>query len=99
MASAASMTKAGGWPLRALRASSFLFALTASLVLMLCPFLLRYVPDSRLHSALPMLTLGIAGAFIYGIGYRPDSKMLRLLFGPACSWGLMIAGILWIAAR
>jgi predicted membrane protein len=77
---------------RTMRAASFATALAASLALMLFPFLLRHVPTTRLHSALPLLLLGVAGAFIYGVGYRPDQKLLRVLFGPACAWALMIGG-------
>ncbi|KWV59306.1 hypothetical protein AS156_32085 [Bradyrhizobium macuxiense] len=78
----------------ALRGASFAVALAASLALMLCPFLLRHVPQERLHTALPVLMLGVAGAFVHGIGYRPDSPLLRILFGPACAWTLMLAGAL-----
>jgi predicted membrane protein len=76
----------------ALRAASFIAALAATLVLMLVPFLLRGVPDARLHSALPIAMLGIAGAFVYGIGFTPDNALLRMLFGPWCCWTLMVVG-------
>jgi predicted membrane protein len=77
---------------RAIRTASFAAALTASLALMLFPFLLRHVPETRLHSALPLLLLGVTGAFVHGLGYRPDNRLLRMLFGPACAWALMIGG-------
>jgi predicted membrane protein len=83
----------------AMRTASFTAALAASLVLTLFPFLLRHVPETRLHSALPLLLLGVAGAFIYGIGYRPDNRLLRVLFGPVCAWALMIGGIWMLFAR
>jgi predicted membrane protein len=77
---------------RAMRTASFAAALAASLALMLFPFLLRHVPETRLHSALPILMFGVAGAFIYGIGYTPDNKLFRILFGPICAWSMIIAG-------
>jgi predicted membrane protein len=77
---------------RAIRTASFAAALAASLALMLFPFLLRHVPETRLHSVLPLLLLGVAGAFVYGIGYRPDNRLFQILFGPVCAWGLMIGG-------
>jgi predicted membrane protein len=77
---------------RAIQTASFIAALAASLALMLLPFLLRHVQETRLHSALPIMLLGVAGAFVYGIGYRPDNKLLQILFGPICAWTLMIAG-------
>jgi predicted membrane protein len=80
---------------RLVQAASFIAALAASLALMLFPFLLRHVPATRLHAALPILLLGVAGAFVYGIGYRPDNRVLRVLFGPVCAW-LLISGGAWI---
>jgi predicted membrane protein len=89
------MTHAGNdWlaaPGQWLRAISLVVALAASVTLMLFPFLLRYAPQNRLHAALPVVLFGLAGAFVYGIGYRPDNKLLRILFGPLCAW-LLIAG-------
>lgn len=78
--------------MRAIRTVSLGAALAASLALMLFPFLLRHVPETRLHSALPILLLGVAGALVYGVGYRPDNRLLQILFGPVCAWGLMIGG-------
>jgi predicted membrane protein len=78
-------------PARWVRAVSFIVALAASVILMLFPFLLRHVPQGRIHTALPVMLLGLAGAFVYGVGYRPDNKLLRILFGPLCAW-LLIAG-------
>jgi predicted membrane protein len=84
---------------RAIRTVSFTAALAASLALMLFPFLLRHVPTTQLHAALPILLLGVAGALVYGVGYRPDHKLLRMLFGPVCAWALMIGGTWMLFAR
>jgi predicted membrane protein len=75
-----------------IRTASAVAAMTASLTLMLFPFLLRNVPAVPLHSALPILMFGVAGAFVYGIGYTPDNKLFRMLFGPICAWSMIIAG-------
>ena len=83
---------------RALRTASFAAALIGSLALMLFPFLLRQVPAARLHSALPIMMFGLAGAFVHGIGYAPNNKSLRVLFGPACAWALIIGGALLMLA-
>ncbi len=83
----------------AIRTASFATALAASLALMLFPFLLRHVPETRLHSALPILLLGVAGAFVVGVGYRPDNRLLRVLFGPACAWTLMAGGTWMLFAQ
>jgi len=83
----------------AIRTASFAAALATSLVLMLCPFLLRQVPEARLHSALPVMLLGVAGAFVHGVGYRPDNRLLRILFGPACAWAMMTSGTFLLFTR
>jgi predicted membrane protein len=85
--------------MRMIRTASFTVALAASLTLMLFPFLLRDVQEARLHAALPLLLLGIAGAFVYGIGYRPDHRPLRVLFGPVFPWALMFCGTLLLFAK
>ena len=79
-------------PAQWVRAVSFVVALAASMTLMLFPFLLRHVPQSRIHTALPVMLFGLAGAFVYGVGYRPDNKLLRILFGPLCAWLLIVVG-------
>jgi predicted membrane protein len=76
------------------RAASFTAALAASLALMLFPFLLRGVPETRLHAALPLMLLGVAGAFVHGVGFLPDNRLLRFLFGPTCAWTLMAGSAL-----
>lgn len=80
-------------PLRRItRPVSFIVALVASLVLMLFPFLLHGIDGTRLHTGLPILMLGVAGMFVYGIGYVPDNKFVRILLGPVCASILIFAG-------
>jgi predicted membrane protein len=83
---------------RAIQIASFAAALAASLALMLFPFLLRWVPETRLHAALPVMLLGVAGALVHGVGYTPDNRLLRVLFGPACAWTLMVGGAILMLA-
>lgn len=82
-----------------LRAASLATTAVASLLMMLFPFLLRHVPGTRLHMALPIIFLGIAGAFVHGIGYQPANAWLRVLFGPVCAWVLMIGGAAILLSR
>ncbi len=84
---------------QALRTISFAIGLAATLMLMLFPFLLHQVPGPRLHSALPIMMLGVAGSFVHGVGYVPDNKFLRILFGPLCSWTLILIGGLLLTIR
>jgi predicted membrane protein len=83
---------------RAIRTVSLAAALAASLALMLFPFLLRSVPETRLHAVLPVMLLGVAGAFVHGVGFSPDNRLLRVLFGPACAWTLMVGGAILMLA-
>jgi len=83
---------------QAVRLGSFTAAATISLALMLFPFLLHHLPHARMHSALPIMLLGVAGAFIHGVGFTPDNRFLRVLFGPACAWILMLGGLLAMLA-
>jgi len=41
---------------------------------------------------LPILLLGVSGAFVYGIGFRPESKFVRIVLGPAAAWILIACG-------
>lgn len=84
---------------RTFRYISFAAALAISISLMLFPFLLNHVQQSKLHAALPVLMLGTAGAMIYGIGYRPDHRFLRIIFSPACTWALIFAGAFWLVQK
>ena len=80
------------------RGLSLAAACGISLTLMLFPFVLRGIPGARLHLGLPILMLGVAGAFVHGIGFTPDNRFLRLLFGPAGAWLLIAAGTLVLLA-
>jgi predicted membrane protein len=79
-------------PAQWVRAISFVVALAASMTLMLFPFLLRHAPQSRIHTALPVMLFGLAGLFVHGVGYRPDNRLLRILFAPLCAWPLIAGG-------
>ncbi len=85
-------------PAGSARPISFIIALVASLALMLFPFLLHGINGARLHTGLPILMLGVAGMFVYGIGYIPDNRLIRILFSPVCAWVLIVAGGLLLLA-
>jgi predicted membrane protein len=74
------------------RTASAIAAVTVSLTLVLFPFVLHHVPAARLHSALPILMFGVAGAFVHGIGYTADNRLLRILFGPMFAWSMIFTG-------
>ena len=84
---------------RAFRLMSFIAASAVSLGLMLFPFLLHSVPAARLHSALPLMMLGVTGNFVYGIGYTPDHRFVRIILSPVSAWAMMIGGATLMMAR
>ncbi len=79
------------------RGLSLCFAVTLSLVF---PFLLGASATGLNQSMVMMMMLGIAGAFIYGAGFRPRRPWLRWLISPAVSWPVMLgSGALLVAMR
>ena len=82
------------------RGLSLCFAVTLSLVGLVFPFLLGANATGLNQSMVMMMMLGIAGAFIYGAGFRPRQPWLRWLISPAVSWPVMLgSGALLVAMR
>ena len=81
------------------RTISLVAAGAISLALMLDPYLLRGFSLARIHEGLPFLLLGVAGAFVHGLGYRATSSIARALAHPMLSWLLLGFGAAWIAMR
>lgn len=78
----------------AIRYSSFGLGLLASVCLMVFPFLLHHVPANKMHAGLPVIMLGVAGTFVHGVGYKPENRVLSILFAPAISWLIIVSGFL-----
>ena len=86
----------GPWPAAARgwgRGLSLATAGGVSLVLLLYPYALRGVPDSRVHAGLPLMMLGAAGLFAHGLGFEPALRATRFLLHPVLSWLLFAAGM------
>jgi predicted membrane protein len=79
------------------RAVSLVVALTVSLVLMLFPFVLGRTMTAATHSGLSLLLLGVAAGLVHGFGFRPDSRLLGVVFSPLVAWPLMAAGFAILA--
>lgn len=75
------------------RAASLLVALGLSGGLLLYPRVLGNHLGPLEHAVLPLLLLGVSGAFVVGLGYRPDNRLARVVLSPAASWGLMALGV------
>ena len=50
------------------------------------------------HGWLVCLLAGMSFSYVYGFGFIPENKTLRILFSPVIAWPLMIIGALMIAA-
>ncbi|MBY0382627.1 MAG: hypothetical protein K2W78_11990 [Xanthobacteraceae bacterium] len=71
---------------------SFFLALGGSILLMICPFLLRGLPSQKLHAGLPVVMAGAAIMIVSGIGYRADGRILGRLLSLPTAWLLVGAG-------
>jgi predicted membrane protein len=81
------------------RAVSLVVASAISLALLLDPYLLRGLSLARIHEGLPFLLLGVAGAFVHGLGYRATSSVARALAHPMLCWLLLSVGAAWIGLQ
>jgi Cyd operon protein YbgE (Cyd_oper_YbgE) len=81
------------------RAASLAVAGLASLALTLDPCLLNGVSATRIHAGLPLLMLGVSGAFACGLGFQPSGRISRALVQPALAWALLGAGTSLIVLR
>ena len=81
------------------RALSLTVAAVLSLVLMIYPYALGHTMDWVTRTALPLLLFGVSGAFVHGIGYEPDNRFLRALFGAPVAWILIVLGIALLLIR
>jgi hypothetical protein len=82
-----------------MRAVSLIAASGISLALLLDPYLLRSFSLARIHEGLPFVLLGVAGAFVHGLGYKATGRIARALIHPALCWLLLGFGAAWIAMR
>lgn len=79
------------------RAFSLALALGTSFVLLLLPFLLTRRMNASAHIVLPFMLLGVSGAFVHGLGFKPRAPLWRWIFAPYVGWILIIGGIGWFA--
>ncbi len=68
-------------------------------VLLIYPQLIVPKMGHREHMALPVLLFGVSGAFISGLGFQPDSSILRALFHPLTALVSMAAGAALLLVR
>ena len=77
-----------GW----MRSAALVAAGVVSLCLMLDPYALHGVPRARLHAGLPLLFLGVSGAYIYGFGFSPGNALARVFIHPLILLSFLVIG-------
>lgn len=80
------------------RALSIVAALAVTVVIVCFPRLVAVDMHSVPHGWLVCLLAGMSFSYVYGFGFIPENKTLRILFSPVIAWPLMIIGALMIAA-
>ncbi len=76
-----------------LPAVSLILAAAASIIGLVFPFALARQATGLNQSILLLMMAGIAGAFIYGAGFRPQNRVFRFCSGPAVTWTVMLASL------
>jgi predicted membrane protein len=76
-----------------MRAASLSLAMGASVIGLVCPFLLARQPTGLNQTILLAMMAGIAGAFIYGAGFWPKAVWARFLISPALCWSLLLGSL------
>ena len=73
------------------RMFSFLLAFGMAGMIFIYPKALTQVN----HGMLSLAMLGVCAGFVHGVGFIPETKAGRVLFGPWAAWTLMSLG-LWL---
>ncbi len=76
-----------------MRAASIGLAISGSLIALVFPFLLARQATALNQSILVLMMAGIAGAFVYGAGFRPGRKVLRRCISPYVTWPVILASL------
>jgi predicted membrane protein len=77
-----------GWT----RLAALVAAGVVSLALMLDPYVLQGVSLTRVHAGLPLLLLGVSGAYVHGFGFRPAHPISRAAVHPLIVLSLFVIG-------
>lgn len=72
----------------AVRMVSLLLALTMAGLILTYPKALAHTS----HGLLMLVMLGVSAGFVHGVGFVPEHRLWRIVFGPAVAWGLMFVG-------
>jgi cyd operon protein YbgE len=73
---------------------SLISASLLALVILIYPIALSTNGEAPSHGPLMLLMLGICAGFVHGVGFVPQSTILKKVFSPLVAWPLMLAGVL-----
>jgi len=94
MNSAGNETTGASVGVRCWRVVSLAVAAFISLLLTVDPYVLRNIPDLRIHTGLPLIMLGVSGLFMHGLGLYAPTRAWRIACHPVVAWSLLMAGVL-----
>ena len=77
---------------RLLRALTFTTALLFAALIVLYPRAIATDMTTVPHGWLVLLLLGMSAAWVYGLGFEPEHRLLRPFFHPATAWLLKLVG-------
>lgn len=77
---------------RLLRALTFATALSFVALIVIYPRAIASDMSSVPHGWLVLLLLGMSSAWVYGLGFQPEHRLLRGCFHPVTAWLLMTLG-------
>ncbi|MDI1301354.1 MAG: cyd operon YbgE family protein [bacterium] len=80
------------WTSPWLRALSLLLAVPLALLLLIHPGAMLPADGHYSHPLLMLVMLGVSGGFVHGVGFRPELRAWRVLFGPLLAWPLLLTG-------
>lgn len=73
-----------------MRILSFLIALAIAGTIIVFPRIISTDMHSVPHGWLVGLMLGMSFCFVYGVGFVPNNRILRVIFSPLVAWPLVI---------
>lgn len=75
-----------------LRLVTFLAAIAFAALIVLYPRAIAADMHDVSHGSLVLLLLGMCCGWVYGLGFVPENRWLRLAFTPWVAWALMLLG-------
>jgi predicted membrane protein len=79
-----------GW----LRGLVFCTSLVVMMIIIAWPHVFGSTTTNMSHGAATISMCGMSFGFVYGIGFVPRSRLLRIIFSAPASLGLMVLGFL-----